>query len=133
MTRVVIDTNIYISALVFGGTPQRVFDVIQSDGLVLYLSDFIKDEVTGTLSKKFNWTRHEVQTFLPPLWKRCVLVKPTVRLRVCSDPDDDHVLECAVAAGADYLVTGNTKHFPLSYGSTKVITARQFLTLFRPA
>jgi predicted nucleic acid-binding protein len=50
-----------------------------------------------------------------------------VSAKVCADPDDDAFLECAQAAQADYLVTGNLKHFPSSWGSTRVVTARWLL------
>ena len=54
-------------------------------------------------------------------------IKPSQRIRACSDPDDDVFLECAHAAKAHFLVTGNLKHFPASWGDTKVVGARQFL------
>jgi uncharacterized protein len=126
---VVLDTNIYISALVFGGIPRQVLNQIHSGAGVLYVSPFIIDELTGTLSEKFGWSRRELAAFLPPLWARCVVIKPEIRLKVCKDPDDDYVLECAVSAGARFLVTGNTKHFPREYGSTRVLTPREFLHL----
>ncbi len=132
MTRVAVDSNVYISALVFGGVPQQVLDLISSQDMPLYISRSIMDEVTGTLLEKFNWTQQEVKMFLPQLWERCVIIKPTVRLKVCSDPDDNHVLDCAVAAQADFLVTGNAKHFPKSYKTIKVISPRQFLELLLP-
>lgn len=132
MIRVVVDSNVYISALVFGGVPQQVLDLIYSHGLPLYISQSIMDEVAGTLSEKFNWTREEINLFLPPLWERCILIRPTIRLKVCADPDDNHVLECAVAAQADFLITGNTKHFPKSYKTTTVISPRQLLELLLP-
>jgi predicted nucleic acid-binding protein len=58
-----------------------------------------------------------------------LVLKPDIRLSVCPDLDDNHVLECAHAAEADFLVTGNAKHFPKSYQTTKVITPRQLLEL----
>ena len=54
-------------------------------------------------------------------------VKPTEALRVCSDPDDDIFLECALAARTDYLVTGNLRHFPEGWEGTRVLTARRLL------
>lgn len=132
MTKVVIDANVYISALVFGGVPQRVLDLISSQGLPLYISQSIMDEVVGTLSEKFDWTRQDIEMFLPPLWERCIMIRPTIRLKVCSDPDDNHVLECAQAAQADFLITGNAKHFPKSHETTKIVGPRQFLDLFLP-
>lgn len=51
----------------------------------------------------------------------------------CSDPDDNIFLECAQEAHADYVVTGNLKHFPDSWGATRVITPRQLLDIIEPA
>jgi uncharacterized protein len=51
-------------------------------------------------------------------------VRPTHAIRTCSDPDDNIFLECALAAEAEYLVTGNLKHFPTSLSGTRVVTAR---------
>jgi len=132
MTKVVVDANVYISALVFGGAPQQVLDLIQRQGLSLYISESIMNEVAGTLLQKFNWTEAEARWFLPPLWERCIILRPTIRLKVCPDPDDNHILECARAGQADFLITGNAKHFPKSYETTKVISPRQFLQMFLP-
>jgi putative PIN family toxin of toxin-antitoxin system len=132
MTRVVADTNVYISALVFGGVPQRVLDLVFSRGLLLYVSPSIMDEVTGTLIAKFDWTRKDVEMFLPPLWGRCIIIKPTIRLKVSPDPDDNHILECAAAAEAAFLITGNAKHFPKSHGITRIVSPRQMLDTLLP-
>ena len=59
-------------------------------------------------------------------------VVPTRRLHVTSDPDDNMFLECADAARADYLVTGNQKHFPKFWKKTKIITTREFISLTAP-
>jgi uncharacterized protein len=59
-------------------------------------------------------------------------VVPTRRLEVTSDPDDNIFLECADAARADYLVTGNLRHFPRFWKRTKVITPREFISLAAP-
>jgi len=48
------------------------------------------------------------------------------------DPDDNKFLECADVARADYLVTGNAKHFPKFLKKTKVITSREFITIVAP-
>jgi len=130
VTRVVVDTNVYISALVFGGVPQRVLELISSHGFPLYISPSIMEEVSGILAAKFDWTKEELELFLPPLWDRCITIKPTIRLKVCADPDDNHVLECAAAAEAEFLITGNAKHFPKVYKATKVVSPRQLLDAF---
>lgn len=56
-------------------------------------------------------------------------VKPTEAIRECVDPDDDIFLECAYAARAAYLVTGNLKHFPAAWRDTRIVTARRFLEI----
>jgi putative PIN family toxin of toxin-antitoxin system len=60
------------------------------------------------------------------------IVTPSRRLEVAGDPDDNMFLECADAAKADYLVTGNQKHFPRFWKKTKIITAREFISLAAP-
>lgn len=129
MTGVVVDSNLYISALIFGGLPQRLLDLLHARGTRLYISKLIIEEVSGTLTGKFRWTKQEAETFLPPLWEGCTLIRSTARLKVCADPEDDHVLECAVSAGADYIVTGNLKHFPAEYRGIRAVTARQMIEL----
>ncbi len=59
-------------------------------------------------------------------------VSPTRRLQVTQDPDDDLFLECADAARADYLVSGNQRHFPKFWKQTKVVTSREFLGITAP-
>jgi len=55
------------------------------------------------------------------------LGKAYEKVHACSDPDDDIFLECAQAATAHYLVTGNTRDFPAAWFSTRIVTAREFL------
>jgi len=130
VTKVVVDANVYISALVFGGVPRKVLDVIQNGGHELYIAQSIIDEVKGTLIEKFKWTDLGIEDFLPPLWRRCIVVAPTIKLAVCLDPEDDHVLACADEVSADFLITGNTKHFPKVHRVTKIVNPRHFLDLF---
>ena len=60
------------------------------------------------------------------------LVAPSRRLAVTGDPDDNIFVECADAARADYLITGNRKHFPAFWKSTKIITSREFIGIAAP-
>jgi predicted nucleic acid-binding protein len=62
-----------------------------------------------------------------------IWVRPSQIVRVCSDPDDDAFLECAEAAGAAYLVTGNLKHFPPAWAGARIVTPRWlFDNLWQP-
>ncbi|HTF69839.1 MAG TPA: putative toxin-antitoxin system toxin component, PIN family [Edaphobacter sp.] len=60
------------------------------------------------------------------------IVSPSRQLSVTSDPDDNMFIECADAARADYLITGNQKHFPSYWKSTKIITSREFVNITAP-
>ena len=60
------------------------------------------------------------------------IVTPSRRLEVCTDPDDNVFVECADAARADYLITGNQRHFPRFWKKTKIITTREFISLAAP-
>jgi putative PIN family toxin of toxin-antitoxin system len=128
VTRIVVDSNVYISALVFGGVPQRVFDIIQSQGHGLCISQPIMDEVAGVLVRKFDWTQAELDAFLPPLWQRCMVVAPTAAVKICDDPDDNRILECALASGASFIVTGDDDLLRLViFASAVIVTPRAFL------
>jgi predicted nucleic acid-binding protein len=60
------------------------------------------------------------------------VLAPSRRLWITSDPDDNIFLECADAARADYLITGNVRHFPRFWKQTKVITPREFISIIAP-
>jgi predicted nucleic acid-binding protein len=60
------------------------------------------------------------------------LVKPTRRLAEAADETDNRFLECAVSAGADYIITGNTRHFPSRFESIRIVTPREFFDLIAP-
>jgi uncharacterized protein len=62
-----------------------------------------------------------------------ILVAPRKRLDVTRDPDDNKVLECALEARADYVVTGNARDFPARFQDIRIISPRRFLTLLASA
>lgn len=70
-----------------------------------------------------------VTTALERLYEAGTVVHPAFTLNVCRHEQDNRFLECAEAGASDYLVTGNTRHFPKKYKNTKVVTARQLLEL----
>ena len=134
MIGVVLDTNILVSALL---TPQgpsaRVFLMtLQNQGTQLCVSAEVFAEYEEVLYRtKFNFTASAIAATLRGLREKGFWVKPTGKVSACDDPDDDIFLECAEAAAADYLVTGNQRHFPAAgWGRLKIVTAREFLTLF---
>jgi predicted nucleic acid-binding protein len=81
---------------------------------------------------RFQIDSKRVTQSLRLIKKRAKSVKPTRTLSVSPDPDDNRFLECAEAAGADYLVTGNKRHFPSKHGKTLVANARQLIEIITP-
>jgi uncharacterized protein len=98
-----------------------------------YVSRPILEEYLDVLSRPELQIRKGLRVQLLQLIKNhSHIVVPSRCLEVANDPDDDMFLECADKAGADYLVTGNQKHFPIFWKKTKVITPREFISLVAP-
>jgi putative PIN family toxin of toxin-antitoxin system len=132
--RLVIDTNVVVSAALNPDGLQRTTILLAiSKPARLYVSAPILEEYAGVLSRPHLKIRKGVRLRLLQLIKNnSHLVVPSRRLEVSSDPDDNMLLECADAAGADYLITGNQRHFPKFWKKTKIITAREFVNLAAP-
>jgi putative PIN family toxin of toxin-antitoxin system len=106
---VTADSNIYISALVFGGRPLQFLNAARSSVLRLAISDPLWDEVHRVLRDKFQWTPDDMARGGIELGAFTTRVFPTETIAaVVDDPDDNRVLECAVAARSNYIVTGDT-------------------------
>jgi putative PIN family toxin of toxin-antitoxin system len=132
--RLVIDTNVLISAAIKpAGLQRTVLLLAITKPARLYVSRPILEEYSEVLARPELWIRKGLrQQLLQMIKNRCYTVAPTRRLEVTSDPDDNIFVECADAARADYLVTGNTKHFPRFWKKTKAITPREFISLVAP-
>jgi len=70
--------------------------------------------------------------FFEFIWSHTHVVSPSYSIQAASDPGDNIFLECADEARADYLITGNQRHFPRFWKKTKIITSREFITLIAP-
>ncbi|HVR27786.1 MAG TPA: putative toxin-antitoxin system toxin component, PIN family [Candidatus Polarisedimenticolia bacterium] len=130
MIRVVLDTNILVSALLQPqGLPARTFLMtLAGTRAQLCVSGDIYAEYEEVIRRaKFNRTEAAIETALGAIRQNGVWVKPSEKMHACSDPDDDIFLECAQAARAHYIVTGNRKHFPAKWTDAQIVSARQFL------
>jgi putative PIN family toxin of toxin-antitoxin system len=132
--RLVIDTNVLISAaLKPTGLQRTVLLLAITKPARLYVSRPILAEYGDVLKRPELQIRKGLrQQLLQLIRKHSYTVVPARRLEVTSDPDDNIFIECADAARADYLVTGNQKHFPRFWKKTKVITPREFISLIAP-
>jgi putative PIN family toxin of toxin-antitoxin system len=132
--RLVIDTNILISAAIKpAGLQRTVLLLAITRPARLWVSRPILEEYSEVLGRLELRIRKGLRQQLLQLIKNhSYTVVPTRRLDVTSDPDDNMFLECADAGRADYLVTGNQKHFPRFWKKTKIITTREFIGLTAP-
>jgi putative PIN family toxin of toxin-antitoxin system len=132
--RLVIDTNVIVSAALKPVSLQRTTLLIAINKPArLYVSQPILAEYAEVLSRPELRIRKGLRVQLLQLIKsHSQLVKPSRRIEAASDPDDNMFLECADAARADYLITGNRRHFPVFWKSTKVIGVREFIELAAP-
>jgi putative PIN family toxin of toxin-antitoxin system len=130
MIRVVLDTNILISALLQPKSlPARTFlTALAGTKAQLCVSGDIYAEYEEVIRRpKFNRSEVVIEQALRAIRQNGFWVKPTEKVRACSDPDDDIFLECSQAARAHYLVTGNLSDFPSKWANVQIVTARQFL------
>jgi putative PIN family toxin of toxin-antitoxin system len=132
--RLVIDTNIIVSAaLKPDGLQRTIFLLAITKPARLYVSAPILAEYRHVLSRSELQIRKGLrQQLLQLIRNHSHSVKPSHPLQITRDPYDNKFLECAEAARADYLITGNTRHFPQFWKSTKVITSREFLDIAAP-
>jgi uncharacterized protein len=129
MIGVVLDTNVIVSAnLNNHGAEAQVLALALNRKLKLHVSGPILEEYQRVLLyPRLKFVTQEVIAFLTLLRSVSKVVRPKRRLRLSPHPADNRFYECAEAAKAAFLVTGNRKHFPLDYKTTKVVNARELL------
>lgn len=131
MPSATFDSNVYISALVFRKKALRILDLAIEQGVEIAISDEILEETIRVLREKFHWSDERIDEARSTISSITRHVVPTEKLDVVkSDPDDNKIVECAVAAGSDYLVTGDNEILSLrSFRKTQMIKPSDFLAI----
>ena len=127
---VVLDTNVWVSALEFGGTPDRAVPrALTQDRLAI--SDFIRAEIASVLTGKFGRDPVELETELDELLIEARWVEVTGEVRgICRDPKDDAILETAWRAQANYLVAGDKDLLSLgAFRGTRILSPTAYLAI----
>ena len=129
--RVVLDTNVIISALNFPGNERMALELALRGRFEFFLSLFILEEVAGVLTRKFGWDAERRAQAIQVIENAAAVIDP-LRLEevIAGGHPDNRVLECAVAANADYLVTGDHRHLlPIGeHRGTIIVNAPRFLS-----
>ena len=131
MLRVTADSNIYISALNFGGLPDKLLDLARGGEIQLAVSEAIMDEVSRVLRDKFGWSKDAIAQARAQIAEFTERVKPERRIAaVQEDPTDNRILECAVTGSSEYLVTGDKHLLKLGeFATTRIVKPAEFLEI----
>ena len=128
---VVLDSNVFVSAIVWGGLPERVINFWLEGKFTLFISPAILFETLVVL-EEFDVPHEVVNGFKYQIETRSVKIIPKTSLKICRDEKDDKFLELCLACQADFLVTGDRDLLVLKrFETTKIIKPREFLKIFQ--
>ena len=126
--KIVIDTNVLISGVFFGGAPRRVLDAVIDSKVSAFASPEIVEEYQEIVEEMINRKQGRMnRNLLDPLLQRVTIILPVKKAAVCRDPDDNKFLDCARDSRALYIVSGDKDLLVLEhYENTDIITAKEF-------
>lgn len=131
--KVVFDTNIYLSAILFGGNPRTCLNLARGREIKLFASKPILLELVRNLQDKFLWDKEAIEEVIEGLVDFVDIVLPKVQITLIkTEPKDNKILECALEAQVDYIVSGDKKHL-LSLQNFKdisLVSVKQFLEIY---
>lgn len=127
--RVVFDTNIYISALVIpGGNAEEAYVKALRGNFELFTSVAILTETASVLQIKFEWTEDRIRQAIRNISETATVLRPRPTLHLLKDEPDNRILECAIAAQADWIVTGDRHLLVLKrHANSAIISLADFL------
>jgi putative PIN family toxin of toxin-antitoxin system len=132
LPKAVLDTNVLISAIVFGGTPRKILNEVINGRLKVAISREILHEIQGILlGKKFKYPEEVVNAITNQLTILCEIVLPAQRVEIVrSDPADNRIIECALEAKAQYIITGDSHLIELKeVHGISIVTPGEFLAI----
>lgn len=126
MIRVVLDANVIVSALLQSVDPSAKLLLLTLNGSIQpCTTDSVYAEYEEVINRpRLHQSPEVIAGTLKAIREAGWWVRPQQPVKACSDPDDDIFLECAQAAQAEYLVTGNLKHFPATCVATRIVSPR---------
>jgi len=133
--KAVFDTNILISGLLFKGNESQLLEFVESGGIELFISAELAAELENVLDyprivKVLILRQKNKEKCLLTVANIASLVEPRVRVDVTADGNDNRVLECAVEAGAEYVVSGDSHLLDIkSYKGVRVVSSKEMLRI----
>lgn len=132
-TKIVLDTNVYISAFLFGGVPEKIIELAIESKVELFISAPILDELKEKLLEKFHYPEEEANKILNTILLIAQSVKAKGSLKnISTDPDDDIILETSKVSGSEYLIMGDQHLLRLKeYEGIKILNPADFLNIYK--
>lgn len=132
MYRVVFDTNVLLSAIIFGGKPEKAFKLARLNKIQLLISSAILAEFASRLRYKFQWNEADIVNAIKTIAYSLKLINPKIRINIIKDDPDNRILECAIDGKADFIVSGDQHLLDLEeYKKIKIINTAKFLELLQ--
>ncbi|MEK7155077.1 MAG: putative toxin-antitoxin system toxin component, PIN family [Patescibacteria group bacterium] len=130
--RIVLDTNVIISGIVFGGKPREVLELVKSKEIEGVISPVLFAELGEVLAKKFKYSKRRVLQVEKKLKQIFKIVHPIKSINAVRDSDDNRVIEAAVEGNCGYIVTGDEDLLTLGkYKGVRILTTAEFLEVWR--
>ena len=128
-TIVVLDTNIFISAVFWEGKPYNVVKKAINQEVIVFISNYIIDEIRKVLVRDFNLEKQEIEDIVNAVLYFTHLIEPKESVTVIKDdPKDDKILDCALACNADYIVSQDNHLLNLKeFRGIKIASPEEFL------
>lgn len=129
--KVVLDTNIYISAILFGGHPEEILNLARLGFISIFISPHLIQEIKKVLREKFQWSEKQIQETIDTIQNFAYLIEPKTKIsKIKEDKADNRVLECALTSKANYIVSGDRHLLVLKrFRQIKILSPFDFLTL----
>jgi len=129
--RVVLDTNIYLSGIIFGGNCRHILDLAIEGKIIAISSLGILLEISQKLEKKFKWNKEKILRTIKTIGQTAEIVYPKIKLKIVkADKNDNKILEAGIEGNADYLVSGDKHLLNIKdYGGMEILSPADFLLL----
>ena len=137
MQKIIIDTNVLVSSLIQKSFPHLILNLVIDRKVEVCLSNELLEEYCAVLRRE-KFSRYQdfyknAEQLMVNLQQSCIYFKPSNKLEVISDKDDNKLMELAEVSSADFLVTGDVNDFTMSqFKETKIVTPKVYWENYRP-
>jgi len=129
---VVLDTNVYLSGIIFGGNSRHILDLVVEKKILAAISPAILLEISQKLEKKFKWNKNQILLTIRTIAKSAKLVTPSQKVSVVKeDKSDNKIIEAAIESKANYIISGDRHLLKIKkYQQIKIVSPAEFLNIY---